>query len=364
MNLCIDITTLNKGGGLQVAETFIKDLIDFELDNFNKIIVISNGFIPNSILKEEVEFLNIDNLSGYNFIKNSIKLNKIFSKYSIDIVFTIFGPPRYFTNIKHVVGFARPHIVYSDSPYFNKINFSQYIKLKIKYLILSLIFVFQSSVIIVETEDVKNRLKNKILFKNKNILVVENCINQSFIKYRYWKKKDLNKIKILFVSSFYDHKNFNFFIDFAEKIANSDLKNNILITLTIKSNEIKVPDHLLKYFNFLGKVETHDLPEIYNKHNLVIHPSLLECFSACYIEAIYSNTMLIVPDLPFAQSILFNYPFYIKNMDVDNCIKLIKDNFNNFYLNDHSLKYQFFNNYFDSTIRTKKYIKILKSIYV
>lgn len=364
MNLCLDLTTLSKGGGIQVAETFISDLQNKYTYEFTSVLILTNN---NFYFKLNNKFFIIDlkNKLSKNLITNTILINRIFKKYNINIVFTLFGPAKYFTNLKHYIGFARPHIVYQDSPYFKKLSIIKLIKFKVYYKLLEILFLLQSDSFIVETNDVKARLEKKYFFKKKKIFIVENSINQAFINFKYTERVQQKNINILFVSAYYDHKNFNFFIDLAKKLDNTIYKNKFKITLTINSEDLQIPESYIRYFEFIGKVDVKNLPELYNNNNLVIHPSLLECFSACYIEAMYTRTMLIVPNLPFTNTILEDYPFYINNLNLDDTVNIILKNFDSYYLNNknHLLtKNQI--SYFDSNIRTEKYINILKYSYV
>lgn len=362
MNLCIDLSTLKQGGGVQVAETFIKDLLNIDITSITKILIITKNENLKDISDDRFVVLNIENKISRNIFINTYIFNQIFKKYEIDIIFTIFGPTFYFTNIKHIIGFARPHIPYWDSPYIKNLNFFKKLRFFIFYTIVSILFNIQSDIIIVETEDVLNRLKNLSLFKYKKIFVVENTINQYFLKQHFTNTNNSSSLKILFVSSFYDHKNFNFFINLAYALEKTIHKSNFSITLTLNKNNFFVPNNIVKYFNFVGNIKLDNLPELYKNHNLVIHPSLLECFSACYIEAVYTNRMLIVPNLGFSKSILSNYAFYVNNMNVEDTINIILNKFPTYYkkinTNNFIKKYP---NYFNSMTRTMKYLKIIET---
>jgi glycosyltransferase involved in cell wall biosynthesis len=364
MNLCLDLTTLSKGGGIQVAETLISDLQNKFSNEFSSVLILTNdNFYFNC--NENFIILDLKNKLSKNLLINTLFINRIFKKYDINIVFTLFGPAKYFTSLKHIIGFARPHIVYQDSPYFNKLSIIKLLYTKTFYKLLEILFSLQSDSLIVETNDVKKRLELKFLLKKKKIFVVENSINQAFINFNYTKRNVQDKLNILFVSAYYDHKNFDFFIDLAKKLDNTIYKNSFKITLTINSNDLSVPDSYSKYFEFIGKVQLKNLPELYNNNNLVIHPSLLECFSACYIEAMFTRTMLIVPKLPFTISILEDYPFYINILKIDDTVDIILKKFSTYYLNNTNYSFSKSQvSYFNSNIRTEKYVNIIKSYHV
>ena len=53
----------------------------------------------------------------------------------------------------------------------------------------------------------------------------------------------------------------------------------------------------------LGTIDLKKCSEIYRQCSVVLQPSLLEVFSATYIEAMYFQRPLLVPDVVFARDI-------------------------------------------------------------
>src|SRR5690606_16200901 len=65
------------------------------------------------------------------FSKNKF-LDGLVLKHHIDRVFTVFGPSYWRPAVKHICGYAKPHYVYTDSPFFSKISLLAQLKLKFK----------------------------------------------------------------------------------------------------------------------------------------------------------------------------------------------------------------------------------------
>jgi len=64
-----------------------------------------------------------------------------------------------------------------------------------------------------------------------------------------------------------------------------------------------VPEELKAYVLCCGRVPLERLPSLYQQADIVIHPSLLECFSATYLEAMKMKKTLLVTDLAFAKDV-------------------------------------------------------------
>jgi glycosyltransferase involved in cell wall biosynthesis len=359
MILCVDFTTLKKGGGIQVANSFIVDIFkNREKYDFTAVYFFISS--ENVDLKIDLhEDFHVVRLKNRNFIINTILYSYLFFKFKIDKVFTLFGPANFITYKKHITGFARPHILYPDSPFFQTLSFPIYMKLKFYYFLISFIYFIQSDVVIVETNDAFNKLKSHYFFKRKEIFVVPNMLNPVFLNFSRVKYNPYpGELRILYVSSYYSHKNFEFFENLALELNKSIFQSKYKIILTIEESEFHINSKIRDSFIFLGSVSINKIPFLYQQANVIIHPSLLEVFSACYIESIYMLKMIITADLSFAKSILNGYGFFMKNISAIECVDIIRNNLNQFYLDLHSYD-NLIKPYLDSNSRTSAYIDII-----
>lgn len=361
MIVCVDFTSLRKGGGIQVANSFIVDICK-NRDEYNfSSIYIFIGSENVDLRVEPQKGIFVVYLKNRNFIINTFVYSYLIFKYKIDKIFTLFGPASFFTFKTHIIGFARPHILYPDSPYFQSLSSWKYLKSKFYYFLISYLFYIQADIIIVETKDAYERLKSKFFFRGKEIFVVSNMLNSVFLKYNRVKQNSYpDELRILFVSSYYSHKNFQFFENLAFELNNSKFKGNYKITLTIDEDEFPLNVNLKESFIFLGPVSINEIPQLYQKANVIIHPSLLEVFSASYIESIYMLKMIITIDMDFAKSILKGYGFFMSKNSAIECIKIIQEHFDHFYLDPNTYD-DLIGPYIDSNSRTSQYISIINN---
>ena len=78
---------------------------------------------------------------------------------------------------------------------------------------------------------------------------------------------------------------------------------------------ISETDVLNDTIQFLGKVSINQCPDLYSQSDFLFLPTLLECFSASYCEAMVMQKPILTSDLPFAKSICNNAAFYFDPLD-------------------------------------------------
>ena len=353
-NILINLTNIKKGGGVQVALTLLEELFNY-LERY-KIYVFLSEELFNVQFKRfnDVYYIKSKNNQIHNLFflkKNEIKLN-------IDIVFSLFGPGIWKPKTTHISGFAIPHLIYPDSPFFLRKKTT----LSFRLFIQKLMFQINIDKYIVESEDSKLRLSSIMKIKKENIFIVSNTYNQKFDNIDYKLKLPSNKYKIFCPTSYYPHKNLEILLNIDEKISFNN--ENIQIFTTINS---EVFDKIFKKSNNiinLGPLNLDKLTLKYSEMDLVLSTSLLECFSANYIEAFKTKTPLLTNDLDFSTRNCKNAAMYYKcndSIDLYNKIIHLKSNFQlskKLITNGEEI----LNDYETPKSRIEKYFKIIDEI--
>jgi glycosyltransferase involved in cell wall biosynthesis len=310
MNFLINASNLRTGGALQVANSFINELINYK--NYFFVIVVSDEV--NSFLRLSFNQYKYLKVIKYNnrpsVIKSIYGHNKFLSgiekKYSIDKVFTIFGPSYWRPKSFHICGFAKPDYIFKESPYFNKLNFKEKLILKLKEFFHLIDLKNNADFYITENHSVSERL-SKII--NKKVETVSNTYNQVFLNNEMWIKSNLklrkDSFKCLTVTAPYKHKNIEILFDVVNLIK-KDFKN--LKVDFILTTEAKYYPKLENISNencrihFIGKKNMSEIPHLYSISNSMFLPTLLECFSASYCEAMFMKKIILTSNLSFARS--------------------------------------------------------------
>ena len=129
MRIMIYISERLTGGGLQVALSILNELQYFTENEYH--ICLSKKIllqIPINIFSY-IKYYILDSTS---ILRISSRMNKLEKKIKPDVVFSVFAPTYWRPRNKHIAGFAIPHYIYSDSPFFKMQLISDKIKLLIK----------------------------------------------------------------------------------------------------------------------------------------------------------------------------------------------------------------------------------------
>ncbi|WP_404971978.1 glycosyltransferase [Vibrio campbellii] len=297
----INATNLHVGGGVQVATSFISELISLIEKDFvdgSLFNVFVSEKVSNCLdVTTKVELLNmfiVENVHGFS--KPSEKTLNIFR--SSDVTFTIFGPC-YFSLGKstHVCGFAQPWILYPDNEVYLTKGMLRKLLIKSKYFIQYLYFK-SSDVLVVEANHVENQLRK--LGYNRKIEVVPNCVSSFYsnadtnVVFGYKGKKTIG-----FIGRAYEHKNLAVLKDVNNILLRKyNQKINFLFTLSdLEMLDLKFD--IIENFYSVGEIKPADCIKFYNSIDATIFPSFLECFSATPIESIKMNKPIIGSDRHF-----------------------------------------------------------------
>lgn len=328
LKILINASNLKFGGGKQVFLSFIREL---EKNNFYGVnstsfmILINDNLEPYfqecffCVKNDNVRVIKLSKKRIYNLVNIRKTLTKIEQEFSPDIVFTVFGPAYWKPeNAKHLVGFALPWMINPDSPVFLKDNLYKRIAKKIYNKIRGFILKYEAGHFLVETENVKNRLSNYYSIDKDNINVVSNAISENFINFdvnyshKFLELENVKEKKVLMLSAFYEHKNF----EIIRAAANDDRFSEYKFILTIDNGKFESFFNNQSNIINLGPLDPYLCPALYHCIDIVIQPSLLECFSANYIESLYMKVPIVASDFDFSREILREYASYFKYNDL------------------------------------------------
>lgn len=332
MKILINCSNLRVGGGLQVAHSFLNEICQNKEHQF--LVVLSETILTQI---EKTLFT-----SNFKFITYSIRpsiykalsgkdtyLSLLEKEFNTDVVFSVFGSTYWKPKTKHICGFAKPGYIYKESPFFYQFNTVQKLKLAFYEFIHMYDFKNNNSLLITENEDVSMRLRNKVLQK---VVTVTNTFNQVFKYENKWDKNLLIDsrnvdIKLLTISANYPHKNLAIIKDVIPLLKKTypNFRFKFYLSITAEDYEIDSKDLLNDNIQFLGKVNINQCPSLYSQCDFLFLPTLLECFSASYCEAMYMKLPILTSDLSFAKGICGNAAIYFDPTNAMDIAKAIYD---------------------------------------
>ena len=324
MHILINCTNLKVGGGLQVADSVVCQLYRHPQHYF---VVALSSFMEETILRlKRQKVSNVKCLC--HDVKNDLNtiirgrdnfLDKVVEDEEIDVVLTIFGPSRWNPRCRHLSGFAMPHLVLPESPFFTQMGHLERTKHTLRSRLLMHFFRRSADWFWTENPYISERLQR--LLPRKKVLTVSNCYNQIFDNPNQWKRDrslpTFNGVTCLTISAYYEHKNFKLLPDIARILANKYSDFVFRFALTLTEGQLQVPEELRQHFVFLGKVDVTECPSLYEQSDIMLLPSLLECFSASYPEAMRMEVPIVTTDIEFARGLCGDAACYYSAVDAE-----------------------------------------------
>jgi len=316
LRILINAAVVKRGGGVQVVDSVCRELYKFRLCKFT--VVLHPGLYGD--LEEELKLNNID-VYNYNFGRNIYTyftgrnkfLDDLVDKLRIDCVITVFGPSIWLPKCSHLSGFARAQILFKDSPYIPTMTCLQRFLYIIRRKFDTFFFNRCDDTYYTENMYITSMLKN--MFPSKDVYTITNYYNQIFDYPSKWDKSlllpEFKGFTSLTISANYDHKNLKIIIPTIKYLLCKYKKSNFRFVLTINREDFPSDlDGTEKYIIFLGPVKIQQCPFLYEQSNIMLLPSLMECFSASYPESMKMSRPIITTDLEFAHALCGDAALY------------------------------------------------------
>lgn len=318
MKLIINASNIWIGGMLQVALSFINELRYFPEHEYH--VFISPELerqVKIDKFPANVRFYSFIRYAGYSAplmgkwmrLKKQQRLKLLESVIKPDVVFSVFGPTYWKPEAPHVAGFSTPHFVYPESPYFKKIALSHRIRqnifgrIRLSWMIRNIDF------LIAETEDVKNRLISHLKVDEHRVFHVYNTLNRIYNEPENWAyrarlpEREPGELRLVTVSANHSFKNLSIIneVIFQLRMLRPSLK--VKFVLTLHRKEFKNLGTNRSHVHFTNRLNVNECPFLYSQCDFMFLPTLLECFSASYAEAMKMGLPILTSDLKFAREV-------------------------------------------------------------
>lgn len=313
-----------KGGSLQVVISLIKEFVKFPENNYY--VVMSKEVkkqlhgidFPNNFHFYDLPYPSKIRLAN-SYLRGSF-LSKIEKESNCDCIICTSGPIYWTPKKPMLIGYNLPHLIYPESPYFNRIPLWMKLRWKVRWATHKARYRKEASTIFVQTEDVNQRLR-KIL-KTDRIITISNTYNNAYdIQKDYPNKlpqRASNEIRLLTISAFYKHKNFEIIPKTIEALKLKGI-NNVRFVVTLPDNlfNIAFGQNPPKEIINVGFIPTLEGASLYKECDFMFLPTLLECFSASYAEAMVMKKPILTSDLGFAHTVCNDAAIYFNPDDAN-----------------------------------------------
>ena len=317
MNFLINASTLKIGGGLQVADSVCRELHKYPQHRF--FVVYYKALVE--CAKAIAQYSNVE-LFEYETpinVKTVLTgrcgfLDDLVKNKHIDAVLTIFGPSCWRPKVPHLSGFAQGHIVLHDSPFWDMLPMKKRIKLWAKLKSIEFSLNKSADYYFTESPMITERLQKK--FPRKKVYTVTNNANQVFNHPEQWDRSvelpTFNGLTFLTVTANYPHKNLPIIIPTCHYLEEHYPNLNFRFVLTIDGlgDDKWQAEDIKRHVVFLGPVKIQQVPHLYEQCDVMFLPTLLECFSASYAEAMLMKRPILTTDLAFAHGLCGDAALY------------------------------------------------------
>jgi len=372
MKIVINASTIYKGGAEQVAISFINECKGFPENRYYVLLRenISSQLNLNEFPKN-FTFYHLEKRPGSGIVNlfNAIQwCKKIEKEVNPDCVISTGGHGYWRPKAPLLAGFNIPHYIYPESPYFDKMSTRRRLFWKLKKMA-HFYFYRKADAFIVQTDDVNRRLQKQL--PGKDIYTVSNTVNSYFRNPAFFEnklpEKEDGEVRMLTLSSYYPHKNIEIIRDVIDsfKNNNSDTKNyRFVLTLPDEIFKSIFEDRHRKQIYNVGFIPIKECPSLYNECDFMFLPTLLECFSASYAEAMMMGKPILTSNLGFAHTVCGDAALYFDPVDPDDILfkvdELIHDPEKQEKLIQNGKKR--LNQFNTSTERASEFISICKNL--
>ncbi|MCM1140349.1 MAG: glycosyltransferase [Muribaculum sp.] len=330
MNIMICATQF-KGGSLQVVISLINEFKNFPENTYHIVISdnvakqIDRGSFPTNFNFYDYSY------SGPISLRRICQRDKFLSKIEVetkpDCIITTSGPLYWHAKAPVLMGYNLPNNIYTDSPFFKLVPFKKRIKWWFKKQVHRYFFKRDADAFFVQTEDVNRRLRKYL--GTEAVYTISNTYNNFFVeKPTYPPKlpaKKSGEIRLLTISTWYPHKNFEIIKPVVLELKKRGI-TNVKFFLTLKKDKFQQifgeTDDVIN----VGPISAGECPSLYEECDFMFLPTLLECFSASYAEAMIMKKPILTSNLDFATVVCKDAALYfdpIDPIDIANKIELL-----------------------------------------
>ena len=181
MRFLINASDIKAGGGIQVTDSICCELNKYQQHQF---IVVLSSYLQMTA-ERIIDYPNVE-VVEHSYNKHNLKLlltgrdrvmDDLVKSKGIQAVVSIFGPNLWVPKCPHISGFARPHLVIPESPYFTRMGKKERAKEAISNLILKYFFKRSSKYFYTENPYISERLKQLLPDTTVYTITTTRCLN-------------------------------------------------------------------------------------------------------------------------------------------------------------------------------------------
>jgi len=351
IKVLVNTSTLVVGGGIQIGVSFFEFTKNYKGNDFEFYFIFSKPILDNltenSVDDKFTFFVKISPARPFFGWTSRRKIREIEKSINPDIVYSL-GFPSYINfNKLEVARYTNPWEIFPAKLAWSLLSANEktVIWLKTKYRIY---WAKNAAYFETQTLSAKLNIEKKFGILPDNVKIIPNSTNPIFVdRTNFSTDSKQPKYKGIFcLSAAYSHKNLGIIPDIAKRLLMIEKKISFKFILTLPSNS-KVWKEIDRYSKKLdvsqyilniGPLNLHDCFRQYETASLVFLPTVLEVFSATYLEAMAMHKPIVTSDLEFAHEICGNSAYYFDPKCPNSAAKSIRTVLNDQDVSDKLIK--------------------------
>jgi glycosyltransferase involved in cell wall biosynthesis len=345
MNLLLNASNLRHGGGKTVALQLLNGLASIRKDDKLYVLAPHTPEYAELAKHANISLLPVPDSVHSSWLSKLRHMHYEFPKWcerlQIDKVISLGNAAFPSKGRPHLVYIQLPHLVYHESPAWKTMDMRSFLtnSLMDQYVAFHLRY---ASSYAVQTGVMRERFNERFKLPKEKIYVLPNAAIDQEDMHPKALPLPMQPLKLLFLSRYYSHKNFECLPRVAELLQQRNVP--IEITLTISQTEAagaaKVLDALSGYKSIrnIGPVALKDIGKVIDEHHGVFLPSLMESFSGVYAEALLHRRHIFTSHYDFATEMLGEAAFYFDPLRPEHVASVLENASNNLSLLTQKLR--------------------------
>jgi len=313
--ILINASTFQNGGAIQVGISFIEFVCRRESIAFDFLIVVSTPLYNNLTYDlQQDERIIVCPVSPASIIgghKSRRMLKKLEADFLPDIIYSISFPSYTRFKIIEVGRFTNPWQINQPPLPWHTLSLKMRV---ITYLgrYYRLYWAARAKYFETQIESAKSGIIRKLGVPENRVKVIPNCPNFLFFSNEkpLIKEHKNDRLNIFCLSPAYPHKNLPIIPEVAHYLKNNfKIDCNFILTIPSDGSTYKNIEKISKRLDVndmiqnVGTLKLIECVEWYNRSDIVFLPTLLEVFSATYVEAMAMSKPIVTTDLSFAHEV-------------------------------------------------------------
>ncbi|MDN3555226.1 glycosyltransferase family 4 protein [Halomonas maura] len=321
MKILINTSKLRFGGAVQVALSFLYECRRHHENDYYVVVGPGVGNVLTSRdFPDNFHFIYKDfgAIRLYKLQRVQREMSAVEANIIPDCVVTTSGPSYWRSKAPHLMGFNLPLFIYPESPFVYELSFPRKVRLLTQRWVQCNFFRRDADALIVQTDDVNQRVQ-KLLGTDRVFTVTNNhgawydSIQGTLPRLP---ERSAGVFRFLTLTSYYPHKNLDLIEKVIEKLPKRLLSRvEFVLTLTEKDYLNRIASHVPSQIRLIGPVPPPECPGVYAECDAMFLPTLAECFSASYAEAMKMQKPILTTDMGFARSVCQDAALYFSPGD-------------------------------------------------